>query len=116
MPDKRIRSVDSLHVFAIAKVLDGVMKDPNCPTNCPCNAVCGCNDKPGCCENKCECHPKFDMEDALDQLSNPIFREVVNKLDPSSIDSLNDFQTIVDKIRKKILNQAQTSFTGTKKA
>lgn len=108
MPDKKVRAIDPLGVFAIANVIQAIDLNEfgpvpiGCPGNCGCNPMCGCESEPGCCENKCECEQKPGKLDILDMLSNPVFRNLVKGLDLNRIESISDFLTIVDEIRTKL--------------
>ncbi|MDR4496916.1 MAG: hypothetical protein MRK02_03180 [Candidatus Scalindua sp.] len=109
MSDIPVRTLDLNGVVALATVLQGVWKDPQCPGNCGCNPVCGCNDNDGCCENRCECEKKEGLIDIYDVLSNPVFRDVVQGLDLNRIKSVHDFQAIVGEIRTKMRSSRLTS-------
>lgn len=93
-------NVDPVGLIAIANVLRFTGND-----ECSCELKCVCDQKCSC-ELKCVCDVK-DGTNILDLISNPVFRQVVQNLDPARAQNIEGFLGIVNEIRAK-MNSATT--------
>ena len=95
MPDRPGRTIDPVGLIALANVLRF-----HGNTECSCELKCVCDQKCSC-ELKCVCDEK-DGTNILELLSNPVFREVVKRLDVERMKTIEDFMVIVGDIRKRM--------------
>jgi hypothetical protein len=122
MADKPARSIDPLGIIALANIL--VSHGPLGGEECSCEDIpmppCPCQTDDDCsCEAipmpPCPCQLESVKADMVDLVSNPVFRQAVKGLDVSKVKTIEDFLSIVDEIRSKIVDAKSPSPSAKKK-